>query len=309
MYPEEGRNHVFLYHAYALALGGWFTDRRGQLTSLPNLAPSVLPITGGYGAACEKHVNFAVPGFNLYVGHAYSEVRGAVQEDADPYQQYVTTVRSILDNVRINDDLYVEHAEAILQSRHDFPRNSTLAPEAQVFVGESNMSGVQVRGEKVTFKKQGNPDRYARYGDLRDRVDLRRRASAPGTASALTADAESLEAVSWLADLCEWENPGAVPAEAGRYALDVATINQAAANHFRYSLFKDVSVRTGEKTNGIKSAYKSSIDVDNFGRIFLGEVIASHGMKQVNMFRIDLGCDNCGGVGGSSGTTNGGPMP
>jgi hypothetical protein len=27
------------------------------------------------------------------------------------------------------------------------------------------------------------------------------------------------------------------------------------------------------------------------------------------MFRIDLGCDNCGGVGGSSGTTNGGSMP
>jgi len=29
----------------------------------------------------------------------------------------------------------------------------------------------------------------------------------------------------------------------------------------------------------------------------------------VSMFRIDLGCDNCGGVGGSGGSTNGGPTP
>ena len=325
MYPEEeGRSHQFLYHAYALALGGWVHDRHGQLTSLPNLAPSVLSITGGYASACEKQVNFAIPGvyefgtagpqrFQLYVGRAYSEVRGV--EDGG---QYVTTVRSILDDVRINDDFYCEHAEAVLESRHDVPpndnhthANNTL--ETEVFVGASNLADVHVRGQKVQVERRINPDRHARYGELRRYVNLLRQAAvgagvqqggggaAPETVAELSDDDRH-----WLDDLCDWHDPDTLPPTAPRYVKDIAKMNRDSRDTFRYSLFKDVQVPPG---NGINSAFRSSVDVDNFGRIFLGEVIASHGTKQVQMFRIDLGCDNCGGVGGSGGSTNGGSMP
>ena len=310
-YPNEGRNHLFLYHAYALALGGWLRDHHGQITSLPNLAPSVLSTTGGYGSACEKHVNFSIPGnydfgkgshrFHLYVGHAFSEVRGTVEDDEKPYGQYVTTVRSILDDVRINDDLYVEHAEAILQSKHDNPGNEKPVPEPEVFVGDSQMFGVHVRGAKVQVKKRDNPDHVARYGELRKQVESIVAAKAGGATAAAPDNA-------WAASLCDWHDPEQAKKDgASQYAIDTAMQNQKAKRHFRYSIFDEVSVPRG--VDGIKSSYKSSVDIDNFGRIFLGEVIASHGTKQVNMFRIDLGCDDCGGVGGSSGTTNGGPMP
>ena len=320
MYPEEGRSHQFLYHAYALALGGWFRDKNGQLTSLPSIAPSVLSITGGYGAACEKNVNFTVDGsapfgeggprgFHLFVGQAYSEVRGDVREDKNALGQYVTTVRSILDNVRINDDFYVEHAEAILESRHDVPGINNDAPEAEVVVGDSNMFGVHVRGQKVGFERRAKPDHYARYNDLRRYVDGRRPKDNETLATPQQdAFAElSEDDRNWVDDLCDWYDPDQVPQDV-KYARDIAKMNHDAKNHLRYSLFKNVTVPVDPAT-GIKGVYKSSIDVKNFGRIFLGEVIASHGMKQVHMFRIDLGCDTCGGVGGSGGTTNGGPMP
>jgi hypothetical protein len=322
MYPVQGRNHQFLYHAYALALGGWVHDRHGQLTSLPNLAPSVLSITGGYASACEKHVNFVIPGlygfgaapaqpFQLYVGRAYSEVRGDLVDD----KQYVTRVRSILEDVRINDDFYVQHAEAALESRHDRPENGSTTLETEVLVGDSTMSGVHVRGEKVELERHADPDRHPRYGELRSYVDRRRRravvgAAVPQTGGGGDTSLEGLAELSdddrdWINDLCNWHDPEAPDATEG-YVKDIATMNRDAKDYFRYSLFKDVSVL---KENGIKSSFKSSIDVDDFGRIFLGEVIASHGTKQVQMFRIDLGCDNCGGVGGSGGSTNGGSMP
>src|SRR5439155_19201845 len=96
------RNHVFLYHAYALALGGWVRDRQGQLTAI-NVAPCVLSIAGGYSATSEKNVNLTIPGkyelgergprsFHLFVGNAFAEVRGAEEDGA-----YKTTVRSVLD--------------------------------------------------------------------------------------------------------------------------------------------------------------------------------------------------------------------
>jgi hypothetical protein len=312
-YPKEGRNHLFLYHGYALALGGWVRDQHGQITSLPSLAPSVLSLTGGYGAASDKNVNFAVPGsyqfgenrprgFHLYVGHAYSEVRGTVEDDQKPYGQYVTRVRSILDNVRFNDDLYIEHAEAVLESRHDNPGNDAPVAEAEVKVGDSDMFGVFVRGEKVQFTKRRDADHIPRYGEMRQQVDpyLQRKHEA-----LVNGRPEPEDEDPFLSDLCDWHEPIGLEG-APRYVIDTATQNQKAQNHFRYSLFKDVQV---PKAPGIKSSHKSSVDVEDFGRIFLGEVIASHGTKQVNMFRLDLGCDNCGGVGGSSGSTNGSTYP
>ena len=305
----RSRNHVFLYHAHALALGGWVRDKHSRFHPLPAIAPSVLSITGGYASACEKHVNYSTPAsnlwirdgqeraFHLYVGHAYSEVRGTVEDDVNPFGEYVTTVRSVLDDVRINDDLYVEHAEAILTSSHENPSNP--APEEEPYepgvrVGKSNMFGVSVRGAKVTLAKHDEDhviDEEPVYGRL----------SAAVHSFLLGGSPPDLPP-----GLCNWHKPSDLPANPPQYAVDLQRANAQAQNHFRFSLFEDVNL--SGNGNDVRP-FKSSIEVDNFGRIFFGEVIASHGMKQVQMFRIDLGCDNCGGVGGSGGTTNGGPMP
>jgi hypothetical protein len=84
------------------------------------------------------------------------------------------------------------------------------------------------------------------------------------------------------------------------YVRDLAAIKSA--THLRYSLFKGVDAP------GL-DAYKTSIQVPGFGRIFLGEIFASRGMKQLNMIRINLGCDTCGDLTGGGGSTNGESMP
>src|SRR4051794_9256175 len=125
-------NHMFIYHAYALALGGWVHDKEGHLLPI-HVAPSVLPYVGGYGSKSEENVNNRFPlkfpfgqqgpaDFHIFVGRAYTEVSGIDVDDMDDAAVYKTTARSILDDVRINDVLSIEHAEAILMSTHEKPR-------------------------------------------------------------------------------------------------------------------------------------------------------------------------------------------
>ena len=145
-YPVEGRNHMFLYHAHALALGGWVHDQHGQFAALPSLAPSVLSITGGYSAACEKNINFAIPGsyafgasgprqFSLYVGHAYSEVRGTallalqrwISRSADHDSALLTRLRT---ECHCPED----RAKLLVQLLHPFSPEAIERNEAQAQV-------------------------------------------------------------------------------------------------------------------------------------------------------------------------------
>jgi hypothetical protein len=276
-------------------------------------------MAGGYSSASETDVNIGFRNkfpvgdggpsdFYIYVGHAYTEVRGAdVFDDEHPFGIYRTTVRSVLDEVRINDVFAVEHAETVLQSTHRKPGDPAGdASEGDVEVGDSNIAGVRVDGRRVKVEKRANVDRFTRYEALQpqvtDQLGLMQFAGKGGP----TGDP-------WMTDLCSWCDPNAVlPADDKdlEYARDIATQNRDSKKNFRYSIFKDVELDAPrrEQPRGLKT-FKSSIFVPDFGRIFLGEVIASHGTKQATMFRINLGCDNCGDVGGSGGSTNGGPMP
>jgi hypothetical protein len=221
---------------------------------------------------------------------------------------YVTTVRSVLDDVRINDVFAVEHAETIMESKHAKPGTGD-ATEGEIVVGDSDMSGVRVDGHRVKLTKRNNIDRFRTFGALLPSVQdhLRLMAFAgSGNGAEETGDP-------WLDELCSWTNESkVVPADDTDldYARDIAFMNRTPKSHVRYSIFKDVELgETRHDPSKTVKNFGTSIFVEKFGRIFLGEVIASHGTKQATMFRLDLGCDNCGGVGGSGGSTNGGPMP
>jgi len=295
----RSRNHDFLYHAYALALGGWVHDKEHHVLPI-HVAPSVLPYVGGYGSNSEANVNIGFPlkypfgqegppDFHIFIGRAYTEVSGIDVDDMNPEAEYRTTARSVLDDVRINDVLSVEHAEAVLMSTHEKPRDGS-DPEGRVVVGNSDMFGVRVAGKDVGLSKRDYVDREPTFTAMQSLLT-----PAPAGAGGGSG---------WIDELLDWQDPRAVPSDDPdlEYARDMATMNQRTDRNLRYSLFERLEVP------GLKT-FNTSIFVPNFGRIFLGEVIASHGTKQVTMFRIDLGCDNCGGVGGSGGSTNGGPIP
>jgi len=293
------QNHTFNYHAYALALGGWVTDKEKHVLPI-HIAPSVLPFAGGYGSNTAVNVNIGFPlkfpfgqqgpaDFHIYVGRAYTEVSGVDTDDENPFGLYRTTARSVLDDVRINDVFSVEHAEAILTSTHEKPRPGEN-PEGKVVVGASDMFGVRAAGKDVALAKRDYIDHEPTFTAMQSQLTPAPQGAGGGNG--------------WLDELLDWQNPAAVPTDDPEleYAYDIAKMNQRNNGKLRYSIFKNVTVP------GLKT-FNTSIYVRDFGRIFLGEVIASHGTKQVTMFRIDLGCDNCGGVGGSGGSTNGGPIP
>ena len=222
------RNHQFLYHAYALALGGWVKGKDQNIVPIQSVAPSVLSITGGFGSATQSDLNIGVrqkyafgdggpSDFHIYVGHAYTEVRGVEDEEDNPFGVYRTTVRSVLDDVRINDVFSVEHAEAILMSVHEKPDVNNNSPEGVVTVGESNMSGVRVLGKRARLTKRDYIDREPTYGLLQAQVQER--------FSELAVAGKGGVGSSWIDDLCDWHNPAAVPADIGDYAHDDATIN------------------------------------------------------------------------------------
>jgi hypothetical protein len=52
-----------------------------------------------------------------------------------------------------------------------------------------------------------------------------------------------------------------------------------------------------------------SVDLDGFGRIFLGEMLVADNEKRLSMVRWNLGCDNCGDGTSGSPSVNGDSMP
>jgi hypothetical protein len=310
----EPVNHVFLYHAYALALGGW-VKTGGRVTPIEGIAPSVLSVAGGFGSASAHHVNTGVRGqypfgltgpgdFYVYVGHAYTEVRGEENEDAGEYR---TSVRSVLDNVRINDVLSIDHAEAILRSTHRKPDPDGNAPDAEIVVGDSNILGVNVAGTAVDLARHTAPAGVPTFNiDGKPSFDTLQPLIGPHMKEAALVGKGGSTSDAWLDEVCDWHDPNLLTDDPPPYAVNLAEMNQRANSHFRYSLYRSATVT--KTTPGVR-AYKSSVEVEKFGRIYFGEVFASHGTKQVTMFRLDLGCDNCGGMGGSGGSTNGSTYP
>jgi hypothetical protein len=304
---KKGTNHIFLYHAYALGAGGWVKGKGREYTALPSIAPAVLSITGGYGSSVAHNVDVKVPGrrpfgengpsdFYMHVGHAFTEVSGIDDYDEDPIGVYKTRVRSVLDDFRINDTIYIEHAEAVLVSTHKKPKADGSVPEATIHVGNSNMSGVHVDGKPVEPIKDPTIDDEPTYGGLSKRIGAYHRQKAEALAVPAGKGGTSPDA--WAQALCDRNDLNGPQKGMPDYASDMAAWHTH--GHVRLSVF------SGLEAPGL-DAYHTSIDVRGFGRIFFGEVFASHGTKQVTMVRIDLGCDNCGGVGGGGGSTNGTP--
>jgi hypothetical protein len=282
------------------------TDKQHNVLPV-NVAPSVLPYSGGYGSASEVNVNIGfplkfpfgddgAPDFHIYIGRAFTEVSGVDTGEGDERKPFKTTVRSILDDVRINDVLAIGHSEAILTSTH-----GKAEREGQIVVGDSDLFGLRVAGKEVHLSKRNLARLAPTFAGLQGQLKSQPTPPVPAEVG------KGGVSDSLSNDLFDWDDSDAVPDDPDfQYARDMARLNRSINKQMersaRFSLFAAVDAP------GLKT-YRSSIVVENFGRIFLGEVIVSHGTKEVTMFRIDLGCDNCGDVGGSGGSTNGGPVP
>lgn len=271
-------DHLFLYHGYAHAFGGW-VEESNRYHPVRSVASSVLPLFGGKGSARERNFTFTVKGqksdFFVSIGEAATEVDGIVtSEDADGV--YRTTVRSIVDDLTINDVVHVSHLEAVMESIHpkwslDAQKRGEQKPEAKVRLGLSRIDHMTVQGEPVTVTIDPKIDDFRTYTDM-----CKRSKAAPSTAA---------------------PSPGKTLPP---YEADLAEIESQTV--LRCSIASSVSGK-GLDIHG------TSINVPDFGRIYVGELFVSHGTRRLNMLRFNLGCANCGDLASGSGGINGDTMP
>lgn len=266
-------DHLFLYHGYAHAFGGW-VEQDNRYHPVSSVASSVLPLFGGKGSARERNFTFTVKGqkatFFVSIGEAVTEVDGIVtSEDADGV--YRTTVRSIVDDLTINDVVHVSHLEAVMESIHPKWQPPAPKPEAVVRLGMSRVDHMTVEGKPVTVTIDPKIDDFRTYADMCKRSKAAPSTAAPSTGRTLP-----------------------------HYEADLAAIESQTV--LRCSIASSVSGK-GLDING------TSINVPDFGRIYVGELFVSHGTRRLNMLRFNLGCANCGDFAGGSGGINGDTMP
>jgi hypothetical protein len=286
MYQTRERDYV--YHAYAIGLGG-FVASDGERQNIESTGSAVLSISGGAGHVRQTDYCFfrcsKNGGNNFYirVDDVQSEVVGYEHADG-----YTTRARTTLRGLDINGVVKADLVESALESHH---ASAACQQKQEPHIGilNSRFEGLIVSGVPVEPKPHGILDRYPTYGGLRALVD---------GAGEDDDDSRTLRPRLRAASLMD------VPPEPPPplYVTDLCK-RYVRPDLIRCSIFDALD------TGGKLETHGYSIAVPDFGRVFLGELLVTHGMKRLNMIRFDLGCDPTGGGTGGGSSVNGEPSP
>lgn len=281
MYNSPER--YYLYHAYALAAGGFVTSD-GNRQNIESAASVVLSMSGGSGHVNQTGYRFLWCGrtTNFYIRIAESECEVVGYEDSEGYH---TRSKSILRGVDINGVITADVIESAVESLHT-TAGCAAAPhhEPAIELLNSRFEGLKISG--VSF----DPQRSDVFNTCLTYDSLKTFIAGTNTVTPATLLPRFREA-----------SLMALPANPPLYASDMC--NRFIRNDvIRCSIFDPVN-GAGLSTCG------ASLEVADFGRIYLGELVVTKGMKRLNMIRFDLGCNAQGGgtFGGSA--VNGEPMP
>lgn len=281
----QTRERVYYYHGYALGFGG-FVGTDGERQNIDSIASTVLSVAGGAGHARQTGYCFFrcgknnEPNFYVRIEEAFSEVVG--YETADGY---TTRSRSTLHGLDINGVVKADVVESSLESHHAGAACANKE-EPQISVLNSRFEGLTIAGVEVTPHRSEVFDCLPTYEGLRGfvdgtQVDDRTRELRPGFRAASLMDVDQ-NAPPYVADLCH------------RYV---------SSHIIRCSIFDAL------ETGGALDTHGYSVAVPDFGRVFLGELLVTKGMKRLNMIRFDLGCVYTGGGTGGGSSVNGEPTP
>jgi hypothetical protein len=280
------RDRYYLYHAYALAAGGYVTSD-GNRQNIESAASVVLSMSGGSGHVTQTGYRFFWCGreSNFFIRIAESECEVTGYEDSAGYH---TRSRSTLRGVDVNNVIVADKIESVVESLHTVAAcASNPRQEPAIRLLSSGFEGLKVAGVAIEPKRSRAFDEFPTYDGLRAFVD--------GAGQAEFAELRpSLRAAS-LMDVPDAEPP------APDYVQDMCR-RFVRNDVLRVSIFDPLNAE------GLET-YGSSIAVPDFGRIFLGDLVVTKSMKRLNMIKFDLGCDTEGGgtLGGSA--VNGEPMP
>lgn len=280
---------MYLYHAHAVALGGIVERPTQQI--IPALASCSLALSGGTSSAKESNFDNGLVAFDS----AQSDISGSVQTQTGA-TVYVTGISISINGLNIRNMVMADQVVLRLASRHPEPPTTKPRPpwgEPEIITTGCHFDNLKIAGHPVDvatdhqlfvdFPTHGHLE-AAWAGTGRSRVEPRLMGygvkPAPGP-----------------------NDPG--------HLHDVynACHEQIALPNLKTTVLCSFV----QNVTGINGAeidnWGSIIRIPQFGILYLGEVISSRGHRRVNMFRLQLGSPDGGGLVGPGGDSNGTGIP
>jgi hypothetical protein len=280
---DDGKLITHYYHANADAFGGRL-ERPFELT-LPVLAPTSLPVVGGYASA--RYEGFQV-GEIISIKKAYTQVAGSLNRENG---NFTTLVTSVIEGLNINNVLFADRIAVQISTDHP--------PDG--YYPKVNFGGTEFRGLR------------AGGGDLTpilrlDICDLDGGEEFPHEPYTKSAKLKKFarEQSRQMADLCESGEVKKQPVFERllrRHSDDGP--NSDAEIEKRGNVV--VSVVEGIQVTGPFDGVAAGhvIQIPEFGRVYLGELIINQNAFDLTMLRVELGCATHGKAAGPHGGANG----
>ena len=299
------RDHLFFFHGYALAVGG-VVERNGSRQTIDGVAPSVLSIAGGSSHSRTTGFKYPARELETFVGadgktkEEFFVTFDYAESETYGYEincEYRTVARSLILGLNINNVVRADVVEGVLESVH--PVRAGNGEEhahirTRTDARESRIEGLTIRGASVQTTRLAALDDFATFEALDDVLNNAKETVGP--------DDEKRRMVKRA--LCDTSLLEPPDADDEPYVQDLCNFKRR--DLIRCSILGKVDApedHPGVKRRGY------SFRIDDFGRLFLGELLVSRDSKRLSMLRFDLGCDETGGGTIGAPAVNGSSMP
>ncbi len=278
MQPEGKK--VFYYDADASSLGGFIEKPFQEI--IPSRASVSLPAVGGYATTRTEAFNFKEI---VSCRSAYTRVSGRTIEEGGPWSTQVT---SVIEGLNILEILTAERIVAQISVEH----SREGGPSRISFAG-THFGKLRVGGQDVCPMLNSN---LFAVGNEADNVSSR------GTWPALL-NAGQEQARKLVQNVAESTDRNAYEWVLQRYGWMESKRELQKDGCVLCSLVDGIEGTVPGKT------LSHFVEIPDFGRIFLGEILAFPRSIQLTMVRAELGCNVHGKISAAVAHINGSTMP
>ena len=280
---------MYLYHAHAVALGGVL--ERPAMT-IEGQAACSLSIAGGTSSASASKFDNGLISFDS----AQSTLTGNA-ERRNGKDVYFTSVSILINGLNVRNMFKADQIVTQITSEHEPSSN----PEASIITTGSHFDNLKIAGHPATIEMAH--DVFHQFPTFQQCSDAW---SGTGKSKGKPADKKTLREALMGNGLPDPPTSGYPEHLKNVYdGFQGQDKEKKLRSTVLCSFVKNV---TGISGGGIQP-WGPIIKIPQFGTIYLGEVILSHGRRRVNMFRLQLGSPQSGGTTGGSGDSNGTTFP
>lgn len=284
---------MYFYHGHASALGGTLV-RPFQKTMEPQAAVS-LPSTGGSGVSRIENYSFeGLISFKM----AQADVGGGIEKEKGP-NVHSTRISVVIEGLNILNMVTADRIVARLACEHDTstPGTPITETEPSIITTGSHFDGLKIAGHAVDVVTD-----HQTFCDF----------DTYGKCQTAFADPKSRKRLLDSLIGSQLKAAGMVPTpQSPQHLKDVhqGFVDQVASKDLRKTMICSfVTEIKGLNGPEIQSCGPIVV-IPQFGTIYLGELMITHGMRRVTMLRAELGSPDGGSFAVGAGTGNGTGYP